>query len=440
MTTERDLDTRLLAARGVREQDLPLLSAAFLDSLHASAGDEPADGEAVLHPAPAQVPASVLAARQLVADAHERGGSVAGRSRRRPPRRVVLRLGGALLAVAAVGIATVVVTSPGKHRAPVAGPAPTAGQTQSPPGPVDPPGGLDLVAAEAVTFPYSLDPAPAGLTPELTKAGGISPFGPDPVVWMATFGSDQDAGFTFAVASANLREQGGGGLDQHDPDQVRETGSVQVNGISADFVRGQYSTPDCRYAPSSPAQTDEPGQLCRTSFADLAWRRPDGQWAYVWSEDDAYSNIPALVSVAESIVDRPQPVRLQVGLSPEGWSVSAYENGGLTLISETDPSISNRIAVSVQERWRGYDSPRDVLKGMSEGNPVEHVTVQGRRAELVSVPDHFTGPGFPDREEPRRKWYLAAELPDGVLFLFEAPDTLSREDVLAMAERITYTP
>jgi hypothetical protein len=440
MTTEHDLDTRLLAARGVREQDLPSLSAAFLDYLHATADDEPADGEAVTHSPQARVPASVLAARQLVADAHERRGVGAARGRRRLPRRGVLRLGGVLLAVAAIGVTAVVVTSPIEHRAPAAAPAPTSGRTQSPTGSVDPPGGLTLVAAEAVTFPYSVDPTPAGLTPELIKAGGISPFGPDPVIWMATYRSDRDAGFTFAVASANLREQGRGALDQHDPDQVRERGSVQVNGISADFVRGQYPTPDCRYAPSSPAQTDEPGRLCRTSFADLAWRRPDGQWAYVWSEDDAYSNIPALVSVAESIVDRPQPVRLQVGLSPEGWSVSAYENGGLTLISDTDPSISNRIAVSVQERWRGYDSPGDVLKGMSEGNPVEHVTVQGKRAELVSVPDHFTGPGFPDRQEPRRKWYLAAELPDGVLFLFEAPDMLSREDVLAMAERITYTP
>jgi hypothetical protein len=72
------------------------------------------------------------------------------------------------------------------------------------------------------------------------------------------------------------------------------------------------------------------------------------------------------------------------------------------------------------------------MKGMAEGNPVEQVTVKGRPAELVSVPDHFA--------ENRRTWNLAAQLPDGAVFLLQAPDTLSREDVLAIAEQVTYTP
>jgi hypothetical protein len=57
--------------------------------------------------------------------------------------------------------------------------------------------------------------------------------------------------------------------------------------------------------------------------------------------------------------------------------------------------------------------------------------VNGEPARLVSVPDHFT--------EGRRMWYLAAQFADGPQFLFQAPDTLTREDVLAMAEGLTYT-
>jgi hypothetical protein len=35
---------------------------------------------------------------------------------------------------------------------------------------------------------------------------------------------------------------------------------------------------------------------------------------------------------------------------------------------------------------------------------------------------------------------LGAQFADGPLFLFQVPDTLSREDALAMAGQVTYTP
>ena len=450
MTTEHDLDARVQAARGLREDDLPALSEAFLDYLHTSAdadlsatenitGSAPAGG--VAGPAPTEDPASVLAARQLVADARQRRLDTATVRGRRTRRRLMLRAGGALLAVAAAGITAIVVTAPDTDRSSTASPGPTSGQTQ-PAGPVDPPGGLALVAAETITFPYSLDPTPPGLTPVLSKSGGLAPSGGvvDPDVWTATYQSASDAGFTFAISSQSLHDTGDGtSVEERYPGDVRETRSVTVNGVQAEFVHGTYARPECNYGPSSPAQTEEPKELCSNSFAELSWQRPDGQWAYVWSKGDTYSNVAALVSVAKSIVDRPQPVRLQVGLSPQGWAVSSYENGALTLISDTDPSIVNRIGISLQERWRGYNRPADVLKGMTAGNPVQDVTVQGRPAKLVSVPDPFTGPGNPGREQPRRKWYLAAQLPDGALYLLEAPDTLSQDDVLAIADQVTYS-
>jgi hypothetical protein len=66
MTTEHDLDTHLRAARGVREEDLPALPAAFLDHVHASDAQQPSTSTApgpIPAPVPAETPASVLAAQ-----------------------------------------------------------------------------------------------------------------------------------------------------------------------------------------------------------------------------------------------------------------------------------------------------------------------------------------------------------------------------------------
>jgi hypothetical protein len=425
---DRDLDARLAGAAAVRDADLPALPEGFLTLLTTG---HLIDGE----------PASVVAARQLVADAHF-ARTATGPRRRRPGRTTVVRLGTAVVAVAAAWTTAVVVTTPGGTTPPAA-PPPTS--TTGPATPteavVDPPGGLDLVALQQITFPYSLDPAPADLTPVLSRYGGITPFGTEPAVWTAAYRSDDDPGFTFTVSSVDPREGAAGQRpqDDHGDDDVRETGTVPVDGVEAEFTRGDHATPSCHEAPATPRRTEPPADVCSDSFAELSWQRTDGQWVHLWGEGDTYSQVAELASVAGSIVDRPQPVPLQVGLAPAGWSVSGYEdNSALTLVSDADPSISNRISVGLQQRWRGYASPDDVLRELAEGNPVEQVTVNGQPAGLVSVPDPFTGPGFGDQE--RRMWDLAAQLPDGPVFLLQAPDTLSREDLLAIAGHVAYTP
>jgi hypothetical protein len=437
--TERELDARLAAAAGIHDETLPALPESFLQVLREAGGDadETTTGSG-------QEPASVVAARQLVTDAREARTS----ARRRPPRPRTRSI--ALLAIAAAGAAALVVglTQVGT-RTPTDGTAtPTATSVPSstptvepstPPsdlGPLEAPqGGLVLVATQQITFPYSLDPAPAGLTPVLSLYGGISPFGVEPTVWGATYRSANSPGFAFSISSEDPRqgEVGNRPQDARVNEDILETGVVSVGGIEADFVRGDYAQRSCGYGPSTPNQTDEPDQVCSESFLDLFWQRPDGQWVYMWGENE-YSQVAALVSVAESIVDRPQPVPLQVGLAPVGWSVSSYgSDGNLTLISDADPSISNRLSISLLERWRGYTKPD--LGEMAEGNPVEQVTVDGEPAELVSVPDHFAPP-----EDQRRMWNLAGQFADGTQFLLQAPDTLTREQVLQVAGQVTYTP
>ena len=141
MITDRELDVQLAGASGVHDIDLPALPEDFLERFTAEAGT--AGNE----------PASVIAARQLVSDAQDRRSLTTPR-RRRPNRAVVLRIGAAVLAVAAAWTTAVVVTRPGPDRTPAATPPTSAPAATPSDGPLDPPGGLSLVAAQAVTFPY----------------------------------------------------------------------------------------------------------------------------------------------------------------------------------------------------------------------------------------------------------------------------------------------
>ncbi len=426
MTADRELDVLLAAAAGVRDADLPALPEDLLAELRARAGE----------------PASVVAARQLVADADE-ARTTPGVRRRRPGRRVLVRAGAGVLVLAAAWTTAVVVDTPAGDRPPAATPSPAPDPSRPPSGaPLDPPGGLTLVSTEAVTFPYSLDPAPEDLTPVLVRSGGLEGVSGavEPVLHRAWYRSAEDLGFAFSVSPSDPRVPPPGAYEAppYTEEEVDERGTVAVDGVPAEYVSATFATPDCRAAPATPTQEEEPGELCSDAYAELYLQRADGLWVGVVGQGDRYGDVPALVAVAESIVDVPQPVALQFGLAPDGWVVSGYESlAHLTLSSAADPtSLSARVGLSVQERWRGYRTADEVVRGMAEGNAVEEVVVNGLPAALVSVPDPFA-----DLGSGGRTWYLGARFPDdGPLFLFQAPDTLTREDVLAMAEGVSYTP
>ncbi len=437
MVSDYDLDVRLAAAAGVRDEDLPALPDSFLRDLRDDVdhGAEPA-------PVSEGEPASVVAARQLVTDAHKARTTPDRLWPRRPARRSIT-----VLATAAVGAAVLVVglTQVGTWSDPDVTAAPTttspatvdSSAPTGPPadlGPLEaPPGGLALAAIEAISFPYSLDPEPAGLTPVLSLFGGVGPLGTEPTSWGATYQAADDPGFTFVVRTEDPRILPEGAFE--DPDAtITETTTLDVDGLQADLVRGDYNSPSCSYAPSSPEQSETPDELCAESFAELTWQRPDGLWVQVRGED-RWSTTETVVSVGESIADRPQAVPLQIRVAPAGWSVASYDsNSGLTLISDTEPTFANQLTIQLQERWRGNTAP-DLQEGTTQGNPVQQVTVNGQPAELVSVPaDSSMDPDGP------RMWVMEAQLPDGPVFYFQAPDTLTQDQVLQIAAQVTYNP
>jgi hypothetical protein len=411
--TDRELDAQLAGAAGIHDADLPALPEDFLGFLGVhtdTTGSEPA---------------SVIAARQLVVDAR----TATRPRRRRPGRRALLRAGLALVAIAAAWTTAVVVAPTDRAATPDNRTAmPTPGVETPTPGIETPANGITLVAAERVTFPLSLDPVPEGLTPSFGRAGGPTPFGTFPVTWSAHYRAADGSGFGFWTSHEDPREEW---EFEHELPQwgyansdITETRTVDVDGTDADLVRGNYDRPSCTYAPSTPVQTEEPEEVCTSSFADLFWERQDGQWVWLRGED-AYADTSTLVAVAESIVDRPQPVDLQLGLAPAGWSLNSYDEGHIAFVKSDDPT--QRLAVSLMERWR-RETVENAFKGMYDG-PEHWVTVNGRPAKIVLV----------DQGE-FNEWFLAGELDSGALFMIQTPETFTQEQVVEIAEQVTYSP
>ena len=421
MITDRELDVQLAGAAGVHDVDLPALPENFLALLTGGT-----DGVTTAH-ATQNEPASVTAARQLVADAHDARTGTRPR-RRRASRKALVRVGTAVVAVAAAWTTAVVVAPADRTAPPDATPTPTIG-TETP-GSIEPPAnGIALVAAEQVTFPLSLDPAPAGLTPTFSRFGGRTPFGETPVGFSADYRSADGVGFTLWTTPGDPREMPETGLQQeYARYDVAETGTTTVGGTAAAFVRGDYGEPHCTSAPATPQQTKPPGEVCLESFTDLFWQREPGQWVWIRGED-AYGSTAAVVAVAESLTDRPQPAQLQVQLAPAGWSLSGYENSRtMTVTSDADPD--QWMNVSLVERWSGR-TLENAFDGMELKSPVEEVTVNGQPARLV------VGDGAP---WPHDFWYLVGRLGGGVLFQLQVPATFTEQQVLEIAEQVAYTP
>ena len=415
MLTDPELDARLTGAAGVRDADLPPL---------------PLDLATLIgRPAPVAEHASLIAARQLVDDAR------AGRPplRRRPRRAVLIRAGAAAVAVAAVWAAVVLPTDsavpPGDR---TATPTSSASGAPAPPTIALPSGGISLVAAEAITFPLSLDPQPAGLTPViLSRSGGVEEQGYGPLTYSANYEQDGEThgGVLIQVLPDDPRS-GGRGWPQEEPAQpgdpdrhdIVDSGSVVVDGQAADYVQASSLDP-------STGAADE------HLITALTWQRPDGQWIEVLGEGTYGDDSAALIAVAGSIVFRPQPVDLQFGLAPAGWSVTGYQTGDpslggyLDVTSDRDPTQMLRLGLIGRQGGATIDS---AIEAIAPDAPVEPVTVHGLDARLARLPASEGQPEY---------WCLIGQfVVDGPLLQLSAPVALTQQQVVEIADQTSYTP
>jgi hypothetical protein len=379
--TERELDVLLAGAAGVSDADLPPLPEGFLPVVTRGGADEPA---------------SVLAARQLVADARAARTTPQPR-RRRPGRRTLLRVATAAAAVAAATTVVVVVAS-----GPSAPPDATAtadGQAPELSEPL-PDGAIELVAAEEATFPLSLDPVPAGLVPAFSWWGGVPYYGDQPSVFAADYLSDDGDRVLLQLFEEDPRALPD--IGWWAPEDI--AGTVDVGGTDAVLAR-------------------------QDSSAAVLWQRPDGRWVGLAGEG-GYADPAALIEVAQSVVDRPQPLGLQFGLAPAGWTLGGYEESrSIDLVNDDVPELPPlRLSVVGGPGFGAtVDSP---FEGRALAGPVEQVTVQGLPARIALA----DGEGGPDT------WLATGQFPGGPYFLLVAPEVLTRSQVLEIAEQVRYAP
>jgi hypothetical protein len=374
--SDRDLDSRLADAAGVADADLPALPEGFLALLVADTREP--EG------------ASILALRQLIADAHDARTDL--RPRRRPRRRTLVRMGAAVVAVAAA--ATTFLVTPGGPAGPPA---------DRPSGPAGPGPGIDLVAAEQIAFPVSLDPAPAGLAPLFSQWGGVPPFQDQLLTYTASYRDADGEGFDLVLYADDPR--GADGVSWPDGDLVDDPPeTVTVGGTGRALVVSDGES------------------------ADLLWPRQDGQWVRVLG-NGPYSGADDVVAIADAIVDRPQSIGLQFGLAPAGWTLNSLEESrSIDLSSDVDPE--QRLKLS--RYGPGFPITIDtLLEDMTLAQPVETVAAQGLPARLALARPGDGAPVY---------WYVAGSFPDGSLFLLVAPEVMTREQVLQIADQVSFTP
>ncbi len=317
-------------------------------------------------------PALTTEARQAARAALmiEIGGRPTLRRRRRPGRRLALRVGAGLAAVAAAWAGAVVITAP------------------DPAAP--PPGSVTLVDFDMPTFPLSLPAPPPGTS------------GP-------TFEGGSD-GTSMHYLSANRR----GGLhvsvrsEEPDPPLEGFSGEMTEQDVVVDGRDGSLTV----LRPEG----------SQSELASLVWERASGQWVTVYGEG-RYGNGGRLSAVAEALVDRPQAVPLKLQLAPAGWSVDFFKEGGriLTLRNDAHPEQDLTLHVPMPEEVVPADELRGQLKGPV--GPVIPVTVHERPAQLVRI-DHGGG---------HRGWYLQAQFPDGTTFVVQAPAAFTQDQLVAFA-------
>jgi hypothetical protein len=319
------------------------------------------------------------------------------RSRRAPSRKVRWRIGVGVVAVAASWAAAVVIAAPD--------------------GPGTPADSVRLVDFSVPTFPLSLDPEPVGLRPAFDGDGDG-----------ASIASYDDAtgenGFTIYVGED---EPEGNGPDDGAPG-YEELGTHDVSLGDDDAEVLTYQRDWCV------EEFDDPGQACRTEirrFAWLSWERQDDQWVSILGHG-GYASAERLQTVAGSLVDRPQPATLDIGVAPDGWEIQGYKMGRvLTLVNSEYEQQSLSVHIPLPEDVIPADRVRESIMGPI--GPQLDVTVNGRPAQLVRVDVGYVVDGH--RYEG---WHLQAQFADGTTFVVQAPEAFTQQQVLELAESVTH--
>ena len=139
--------------------------------------------------------------------------------------------------------------------------------------------------------------------------------------------------------------------------------------------------------------------------------------------DGRYDSSGQLLAVAASLVDRPQPATLSVGLAPAGWSVQGFKMGRvLTLVDDAHEQQTMSVHLPLPAEVLSRTTVATSIEGPT--GPMRPVTVNRRPAQLVPTTNG---------------WYLQAQFPDGTTFVVQAPASFTEADMLAVAGQVRHS-
>lgn len=161
-----------------------------------------------------------------------------------------------------------------------------------------------------------------------------------------------------------------------------------------------------------------PGTVFTTDPGDVtvAWEQADGDIVGVTGRG-RYAD-PALVErVADSVVDKSQPVDLFLTVAPQGWPVRAYQSDHHVSYGEQG-ELTVTLLASQAETMDEYGA-RDVRPVSVDGRP-------GRLGRQV------------DEQGETVTWVLETTAPDGQAFSLQAPASLTEAQVVQVAAGVRH--
>lgn len=173
-------------------------------------------------------------------------------------------------------------------------------------------------------------------------------------------------------------------------EDVDNLGSVDVNGHEARVLR------------------QAPGDVT------VAWQEGPDEIVGVTGRGE-YADPSLVERIADSVIDKPQPVDLFLTIAPRGWPIMGYQS---------DHHISYGVRGELMV----------VLTSTQAGNPDgwgqdwRDVVVDGRPAQI----------GRQDDEDDTKGWALIATAPDGREFFLRAPSSLTEEQVIEIAGGVRH--
>lgn len=252
--------------------------------------------------------------------------------------------------------------------------------------PADRSTGVRLVAYDAPAYPVGLRPRPSGLGAP-AFSGGLVAEGPgaDRPSMTAVFPATDGVSDVYLVVGDRYIPQGA-------PEVIR---SVSVRGLPGFVV-------EHREPPASVV---------------LSWQRKPGQWLTLTGHG-RFGTEAAVQALAATVVDDVQPVPLQVRLAPAGWQLAAYKDD--RIVTLRDPASGEELTVYLVRT-----NEENLMGAVRKMAGVSTVQVNGRDSDLA---------------QNQGGWCLEAPLPDGSAFHLHAPASLTREQVVAVADQVVVTP